>query len=177
MDWRVCSSVCLSVLVMTHLISQEAVLGRRGGIFSSLLWTKLRETLDQNHLSIWNLAWATIYYHAWHQSLCWSPLFPFFTQSHFSSGHISSGDPRWWGIWGPKNEICSRAPCQQETASLCCKRQSGYLQTDSRISLTMDLAVLLLTYCLCDLFELHHCDQSSTVNVISFWLFAQALFM
>ena len=37
----------------------------------------------------------------------------------------------------------------------------------------MDLAVLLLIYCLCDLFELHHCDQSSTVNVISFLLFAQ----
>ena len=49
-------SICLSVLVMAHLISQEAVMERRGGIFSSLLWTKLREILDQNHLFMWNQA-------------------------------------------------------------------------------------------------------------------------
>lgn len=79
-----------------------------------------------------------------HDNSPYVTIVPIFLQSHFSSGHISSGDPWWWGIWGPKNEICSRTPCQQETASLCCKRQSGYLQTDPRISLTMDLAVLLL---------------------------------
>ena len=36
------------------LVSQVAVMGGRGGIFSSLLQTKLREILDQNHPFIWN---------------------------------------------------------------------------------------------------------------------------